>query len=385
MTFITIIIIEILAGAEIDIFVPSFPELQRVFGLSPFMVELTLFVNLIAHCFTSLLVGNLGDRYGHKPLITTGLVIFIAGSILCAFTDTYWILLFGRFLQGVGISGPTVLAYTVLSNMYSINKQQQIMGTLNAVVTIAMAAAPVLGSYIAAYFGWKGNFIALLLLGILSLIMSILFVPKGKENPNVSLSLKEYLPVLRSPKALYYMITIGMFTQGYWIFIGIAPILYMESLGVSLEHFGFYQGAMAAIFAAVSLGSGYLMRKFGQRNCFVSSVYLFVVFLAATTILIALDVRNPITITLVCLIISVANVFPINILWPLSLEAVKNAKGRIAAIHMSSRLLVTAVSVQIVSYFYNGSFIQLGIAMCVTLLIGMWTCYKLFQQDKIFT
>jgi len=42
MTFITVIIIEILAGAEIDIFVPSFPELQRVFGLSPFMVELTL-------------------------------------------------------------------------------------------------------------------------------------------------------------------------------------------------------------------------------------------------------------------------------------------------------------------------------------------------------
>lgn len=385
MTFITVIIIEILAGAEIDIFVPSFPELQRVFGLSPFMVELTLFVNLIAHCLTSLLVGNLGDRYGHKPLIILGLIIFIAGSILCSFTNIYWVLLFGRFLQGVGISGPTVLAYTVLSDKYSTNKQQQMMGTLNGAVTIAMASAPVFGSYIAAYFGWKGNFVALLLLGILSLIMSILFIPKGKENPSVSLSLKEYMPVLKSSKTLLYMVTIGMFTQGYWIFISISPILYIGALGVSLEHFGFYQGALAAIFAIASLSSGYFMGKFGQRNCFVFSIYLFVIFLIATFILITLDIRNPIIITLVCMVISLANVFPINILWPLSLETVKNAKGRITAIHVSSRLIITAISVQVVSYFYNGSFIQLGLAMCITLLIGMWTCYKLFQQDKIFT
>ncbi len=384
MTFITIIIIEILAGAEIDIFVPSFPELQRVFGLSPFMVEMTLFVNLVAHCFTSLLVGNLGDRYGNKPIISIGLVIFILGSILCAFTNTYWILLFGRFLQGVGISGPAVLAYTVLSNIYSTSKQQQIMGTLNATVTLAMASAPVLGSYIAGYFGWKGNFVALLLLGVLSLIMSVLFVPKGKENQSVSLSLKEYLPVLRSSKAIYYVITIGMFTQAYWIFIGIAPILYMEGLGVSLEHFGFYQGAICAVFAFVSLFSGYFLRKFGQRSCFFFGIYLFGVFMIAAAALIMLDVRNPLIITLVSLILSVANVFPINILWPLSLEAVKNAKGRISAMFVSSRLIITAISIQIVSYFYDGSFVQLGIAMCVTLLIGLWTCYKLFQQDKIF-
>ena len=40
--FITILIMEILGGAEVDIFVPSFPDLQRTFNLSPFMVELTL-------------------------------------------------------------------------------------------------------------------------------------------------------------------------------------------------------------------------------------------------------------------------------------------------------------------------------------------------------
>jgi DHA1 family bicyclomycin/chloramphenicol resistance-like MFS transporter len=100
--FITILMMCTLGGAEIDIFVPSFPDLQRTFGLSPFMVELTLGVNLVAHCLTSLLVGNLGDRYGRRPLILIGLVIFIIGSLFCTFATAYWQLLGGVFFKASG-------------------------------------------------------------------------------------------------------------------------------------------------------------------------------------------------------------------------------------------------------------------------------------------
>lgn len=69
LQFITVLIMEILAGAEVDLFVPSFPDLQKAFNLSPFMVELLLGVNLTAHCITSLIVGNLGDKYGRRPIL----------------------------------------------------------------------------------------------------------------------------------------------------------------------------------------------------------------------------------------------------------------------------------------------------------------------------
>ena len=91
--FITILIMEILGGAEVDIFVPSFPDLQRTFNLSPFMVELTLAVNLTAHCLTSLIVGNLGDRYGRRPIILIGLYVFIVGSVFCIFSTACCIIL----------------------------------------------------------------------------------------------------------------------------------------------------------------------------------------------------------------------------------------------------------------------------------------------------
>lgn len=109
MLFFAILIMGILTGTEIDLFVPSLPELQQIFHLSPFMAELTLGVNLLANCVGALFVGAIGDRYGRKSVIVGGLSIFIIGSLLCVYAIEYWHLLLGRLLQGIGISGPAVL------------------------------------------------------------------------------------------------------------------------------------------------------------------------------------------------------------------------------------------------------------------------------------
>jgi DHA1 family bicyclomycin/chloramphenicol resistance-like MFS transporter len=59
----------LVASSEIDLIVPSFPEIQHVFGLSPFAVELTLSLNLLAHCIAGLFAGNLGDKFGRRHII----------------------------------------------------------------------------------------------------------------------------------------------------------------------------------------------------------------------------------------------------------------------------------------------------------------------------
>ena len=151
--FITVIIMEILARAEVDLFVPSFPDIQDTFNLSPFMTELLLGVNLIAYCITSLIVGNLGDRYGRKPIIILGLLIFNLGSLFCVFSNNYESILLGRFLQGAGISAVAVLVYVVLADIYSVQEQQKLMGILNGTISLSMATAPVIGSYVDLFWG----------------------------------------------------------------------------------------------------------------------------------------------------------------------------------------------------------------------------------------
>lgn len=117
---ITIIVMDILVGMEFDLFVPSFPELQQVFHLSPFSVEGLLSVNFMGLCLSLFIVGELGDRYGRKPVILVGLMTFILGSILCLVADSYSALMAGRFLQGVAIAAPAILSFLIIADAYPL-------------------------------------------------------------------------------------------------------------------------------------------------------------------------------------------------------------------------------------------------------------------------
>src|SRR5580704_8620913 len=92
MILLTVILMDLLAGMEFDLFVPSFPELQSHFSLTPSWVEALLSVNFIAYCISLFFVGDLADRYGRKPIILLGLGTFIVGSILCIWSITYYML-----------------------------------------------------------------------------------------------------------------------------------------------------------------------------------------------------------------------------------------------------------------------------------------------------
>lgn len=373
---------EILTGAEVDLFVPSFPDLQHAFSLSPFMVELMLGINLTAHCITALIVGNLGDRYGRKPVILLGLGTFIIGSIFCVFAAEYWQLLLGRFFQGIGISGPAVLAYTLVADMYSVKKQQEIMGKLNGAITLAMAFAPVLGSYVNLFFSWRGNFVILLLLGFMCFVLTALFVPKGQQNSSIKISLRGYLPILKSRKIIYYTLAICFLVQAYWVFIGISPILYIKDLGVSLKQFGLYQGSLAGVFAIISFSTGYFIEKFGTRNCMIYSILLLVISLFACILLIIYNISTPLIITLAMQLLSMGMIFPINILWPLSIAVIPEAKGMVTALFIFCRLSLTTISLQVVGYFYDNSFGSVGIAICISLILFFIFFYKLLKEDK---
>lgn len=384
MQIITILIMSILVGAEIDLFVPSFPELKEVFSVSTFMVELTIAVNLIAHCIVALFIGVLGDKYGRKNVILIGLVTFVIGSILCVFAQDYWHLLFGRILQGAGISAPAVLAFVIVADMYSVKKQQHIMGVLNGIISGAMAMAPLVGSYVNLFFDWRGNFVLLLALGFISLVLCLFFIKDKHQRVDAHFSLKEYMPILQSKRALLYIVALCFMVQPYWVFVALSPILYMNDLGVSLQHFGFYQGAITCTFTVISLSSAFFIKRFGSKNCFFFGIYLMLSFLVGAVGLVALDVRNPMLINAVIQILSVGIVFPINMIWPVMLETVKNSRAKLSAIFLSLRLLITGLNIQLVGYLYSGSFFYIGIVMISTLSISLICCYKILQKDRVF-
>jgi len=371
LRFITILLIEILAGMEVDLFIPSFPELQKVFDLSPFLVQLTLSVNFTAYCICSLFAGTLGDRYNRRHVMLGSLAVFIFGSLCCVFAPNFPMLLLGRFLQGTGMAGPAVLAFVLIADEYPIEKQASIMGLYNGICNLSVAFAPVLGSYVNLFFNWRGNFVLLLVLGIVSLTMAYFNIPNRKSDSSISLSLKSYWPLLTSSKLMMYVLGICFLAVPYWVFVGMSPVLYMEDMGVPLEHFGFYQGAIAGSFSLVSIFSSKILAVFGQKKCLFYSEILCLV-TAFIILFIALSgIHQPMVITGAMLILAAVVVFPFNILYPLSLEIVENSKARTAALMNAGRLLLTALVLCCVSYLYVGTFLPIGIAIFAAISIAL--------------
>jgi DHA1 family bicyclomycin/chloramphenicol resistance-like MFS transporter len=371
-------------GAEIDLFVPSFPELQSQFNLSPFWVEALLSVNFIGYCLSLFFVGILSDRYGRKPIILVGLVTFIIGSIVCLYGTSYKFLLIGRFFQGVGVAAPAILGFLIIADSYPLKQQQYLLGVLNGVMNISIAIAPVVGSYITIYFHWQGNFMALLILAAMTLVMTAFFVPAHKLPENREpISLSGYASIFRS-KPLMLMMTHLVFLFSFWgIFVGIAPLLYVKDLGVSLAHFGYYQGALALVFAVGSVLSGMIVSKYDQKKMLSIANLICLAGLVTVALGASLYARDPFLIALALLPFIVGQILPTTIINPLCVNFISKAKGRISAIIQGVRLILMAIGLELAGYYYRGSFRNIGIILGCVIVVSVVTLFFIVRNREL--
>ncbi len=384
MLLFTIMVMDILTGMEFDLFVPSFAQLQQQFHLSAFWIEALLSVNFIGCVLSLFIVGDLADHYGRKSIILAGLCIFVLGSICCLVNDSFTLILLGRFLQGLGIAAPAILSFLIIADRYSLQKQQVLMALLNGSLNIAAGFAPVIGSYIALYFQWHGNFIALLILGLITLIMTFCFVPaKDPHTHHINHAwFRGYGELFRSKTLLLYVSTIVIMNTPYWIFVGISPLLYIKDLHVNLSRFGFYQGILAFAFAIGSLLFGYLIRYASQARWLMIGIGLFVIALALILWVTITNSMSPLAITFAMLIFVIAQIIPGTILYPLSINFIPHAKAKISALTQIARFIVTAIGLEIAGYFYQGSFQNTGIIILlfvVMIIVMQYYAAKISQ------
>jgi DHA1 family bicyclomycin/chloramphenicol resistance-like MFS transporter len=372
MVLITLILMDLLVGAEIDLFVPSFPEIKSQFNLTTPWLEAMLSVNFVGFLLSLLFVGGLADRYGRKPIIMLGIATFVLGSAICLVESSYVFLLLGRFCQGLGAAAPATLSFLIIADTYPLKQQQYLMGVLNGIMNIAVAAAPVAGSYITMHFHWQGNFMALLILGLIVLMLVAIFIPQYKlPELKEPLSLREYFPLFKSKPLMLLLVNINFIYLPYWVFLGMSPLLYMEGLGVSLSMYGYYQGAWALVYALGSIFIGLIVNRYDPKKLLNISTQICFVGLAVIVYVTYIDSPDPLIITLAFLIYSLGSIIPNIIVYPLCLSVIPKAKGRAAALIRGVGLILTAIGLELTGYFYEGSFQNIGIIISFIVLIAV--------------
>ncbi|WP_242441162.1 MFS transporter [Streptomyces sp. CB02923] len=157
-----------LAALDSTIIATAVPQI--VGDLGGFAVFSWLFSGyLLAVTVTLPVYGKLSDTFGRKPILVTGVIIFLAGSLLCATAWNMASLIAFRILQGLGGGALQGTVQTVAADLYPMKERPKIQAKLSTVWATSSVAGPALGGLLAAYADWRWIFLVNLPVGALAL------------------------------------------------------------------------------------------------------------------------------------------------------------------------------------------------------------------------
>lgn len=143
------------------IYTPSLTEVGHFYDVNQFMVNLTISLYTFVLAANQFLVGPLADTRGRKSILLPGLLIFMAGSLVCYLSSNYYLFLFGRAVQAFGITTGSVVAAAVIGDIYTLQERGKAMSVYQTMVFLGPVLGPVFGSFIAAYAEWHLAFAVL--------------------------------------------------------------------------------------------------------------------------------------------------------------------------------------------------------------------------------
>ncbi len=238
----------------INIFLPSMPAMARYFQADYAVVQLAVSLYLVATGVLQLLIGPASDRFGRRPVLLACFMLFLVGTLAAAFAPTIEILLACRLLQAFSAAG-MVVSRAIIRDTVDAALAASRIGYVTMGMTIIPMIGPMIGGLLDEHFGWQATFWFTFAFGVLATVL--VFADLGETNRNLSASLSRQLqayPALLSSKRFWaYTLTAALTSGAFFAFIGGAPYIASDMLGMTPSEYGFY-------FAAISIG--YLLGNF---------------------------------------------------------------------------------------------------------------------------
>jgi DHA1 family bicyclomycin/chloramphenicol resistance-like MFS transporter len=254
-------LLQAMAPVSIDMYLPAMPELERVFHASTSAVESTMVTFLIGFALGQLLYGPITDRFGRKPPLYFSLVIFTLSSIACAFAPSIAVMSAMRLVQAIGACGGSVITRAMVRDLFPPSELRRVFSMLILVLGVSPILAPLFGSYLLLWFGWRAAFIAQATVGTL-LFIAMHFrlresMPDEARRPLEIASIKAAYARLFADKTFMAASAVcGFSSAGAFAYIAAAPFVFISLYKVPTQQFGWLFGSVAAGMVAASQING---------------------------------------------------------------------------------------------------------------------------------
>lgn len=128
-------------------------------------------IYLLTSAITTPIYGKLSDLYGRKNILSIGIIIFLIGSFLCGLSQTMYMLIGSRAIQGIGAGAIFTVTYTIIGDVFTLEERPKIQGVISSVWGIASLVGPFLGGILIDFLSWHWIFFINIPFGILSVVL----------------------------------------------------------------------------------------------------------------------------------------------------------------------------------------------------------------------
>ncbi len=247
-------------------------------GATPFLVGVIVGGYALTQAIFQVPFGTMSDKIGRKPTLLFGLVIFLIGSIICAYSTDIYTLMIGRFLQGAGAIGSVVTA--MISDLVEEKVRGKAMAIMGGTIAISFALAMGLGPVIGAKYGVDTLFIITAALSLIAMIVLFTKVPTPPRIKHLYHKTSKTSDILKDPNLLN-MIIINAMQKGLMTvaFVLIPIILTNETYGFAWQKSELYMAYLPAmLFGLIAMGPAAVFgeKKNKPKEIFLFSIVLFI-------------------------------------------------------------------------------------------------------------
>lgn len=226
-----------------DFYLPALPAIARALQTDSAGVQLTLSVYLLGFGAGQLLVGPLSDRFGRRPVMLWGMLVFLLSTFVCVFAESLAVLVGARLLQALGACAGPVLGRAVVRDLYGPAESARMLSHVSTATALAPLLAPLLGGWLTAAWGWRATFVALAVYAVLLMLAVAMLLRETNRHPDADAMrparmLANYRRLLADPAyrgAL--LIGCGAFAA-LFAFISGSPFVFIEHFGMSPQRMG---------------------------------------------------------------------------------------------------------------------------------------------------
>ena len=270
-----------------DIMLPALPNIAATFDVtSANRPQMVLSIFLVGFGLGQFVMGPLSDRFGRRPILLGGMVVYCAASLLAIAAPSFETLLLARALQGVATSATRVIATSIVRDCYAGRRMASVMSLTMMIFIAVPVVSPAFGQAVLLMAQWRGIFIVLMLYGVVTLVWSAMRMPETLAVANRrSLAVRDILDAFRQTitnrQTLGYAVVAGSVLGSLFAFVFISQQVFTGIYGLGLY--------FPLAFSGVALGTaiaGFVNSRFvGRLGMRVMSHGALLGFVAIATIM----------------------------------------------------------------------------------------------------